>query len=284
MAISESLHWRISDAFSDVHTGIKGSRGFLSKERTLLTFATEKHPALLDLLRQLTVSLSNEASKQSGLTEAEILYHQTQEVLEQLYADPLIWARAQDIHEYPVGSEYHMVAEMSRDIAKYYQKIAALTGNVFFNQKAVTWFSAAAQLADATSSVAHLAQLERTHHMVTRGARELEPNEQLSTFDGYMTIVEAAEHAGGFDRAAAASWLMMEIAQKTGNILLYRSSLSELIKALEAQEKSTAQYLIQRVGARVVAKMQQLQYRLRSSSGSEFMLPQLEKSRKVKRA
>lgn len=283
MAISEGLRWRVSDSFSDRKTTIKGTAQFLNTERSLLSFTSEKHGALLDYLRQLVVSLGSEASKHMKLEEAEALYHQMQEVLEELYADPLIWARAQDIHEHPAGSEYHMVAEMCRDIAKYYQKVGALTGNTFFNEKAIRWLTAATQLAGADSSVAQLAQLEKTHLMVATGKTRLAQGEQLTTFDGYMAVVDKAEHAGGVDRVAAASWLMMEVARKSGNMLLYSKALSELRQALSVEGKSTARYLSQRIAARMVGGIQRVQYVSRSTGGIEFMLPQLEKSHKVKR-
>lgn len=178
------------------------------------TLSVEEQQAEMMLLRVLVSSMGSYATTHFRGSKAAQQLLEEGTIIRDYYHDRNVQSAALDMrvayglddpqHRKP-PHEYIMAAEMARDEAERWMKIAKLTDNPGFIDYAIEAYNRAIHLSAQTTSVNALARMELFTAQRRRGARR-DFREYTQAYD---QVLQRSRRDENWDRGAASSWRYM---------------------------------------------------------------------------
>lgn len=191
------------------------------------------HYYAFDRLRQAVTRCMTAATKQKTGVAALAQLQEAQLLINELYGNKRNQEIAQTVttastYDTEFSLEYFMLAEMARDIARFYWKVAEFSGQLVANSFALQWIERAYEV---TAEDAYLHSLLFIEHIYTRAKL----NEKLSDEDLDLAVEHldfmysyANHFAGGLERVADAAELLLYVALKQKDLGLTIRALKNI--------------------------------------------------------
>lgn len=215
MAESSELSRLLSQYLpTDVTYGPTTQHLLLCPDR-LLSESYEKKYDVLDRARRAVTAAMTEASKKPLAAQAMSSLRDAQVLINAVYNTPEIQASAQEVTTTSMRHEYIMIAEMARDVARFYWKVAEFSGQTVAYEIALQWLHRAHDLTQQHELVRALIAIEQvyTAQRAGRVVDQVHLHALKAQIEALMPIGQTYET--NLDRALDATELLLYIGLKS---------------------------------------------------------------------